>query len=269
MTIRQLEFLPITAPGAGLAGVGGVDFENCPTGAFCLVAQHVEETPPSHICDALVETREVVSLHVVDIQVLDSNHAVGVYQAMRELVCKVFTFVFNSLMPQSNSFASSSPLTRSFLLLRQATLHTSKRLLFGFEKPGILDLLSARKREEGQESNVNPDGSAELRQGLLFNFTRERNKPFARRSLPYCARFNLPFSGSVNHGSNISDFREINGSSTQLEPVLGIRKGVIPVPSVKSGVSRSVSLLYTSKEAFISKIHSYSNILKYLRINRS
>ena len=269
MAIRQFEFLPITASGAGLACVSWVHPDENPTGAFCLVENHFREASPSSVCYALVKTGEIVLLHVVDVQIFDGDAAEILNDLMRKLVCEIFSFVSNAFVDTRHCFALAPSISRASFMFGHASLRFRKSLLLSLEEPWVGDMSSIRQSHKGKESCINANEVIQRRQWRFFNLAREGDKPFARRGLSNRASFDLAFGGPVNYGRHASNLGKVNICFANSEAALRIRERIIAPSAFEARIPWLFATFHTTEERLKSKLDAPCNILKHLRVHAS
>ena len=269
MAIRQFEFLPITASGAGLACVSWVHPDENPTGAFCLVENHFREASPSSVCYALVETGEIVLLHVVDVQIFDGDAVEILNDLMRKLVREIFSFVRNAFVDTRHCFALAPSISRASFMFEHASLRFRKSLLLSLEEPWVGDMSSIRQSHKGKESCINANEVIQRRQQAFFNLTREGDKPFARKGLSNRASFDLAFGGPVNYGRHASNLGKAYACFANFVSILRISKRSITSSALEARIPWLFATFYTSKERLKSKVYPSCNILKNLRMHAS
>ena len=94
-TFRKLFLSDPTAPWASLRGQARIYFHELSTGTFSLVSQHIDECGPTRIVH---RSGKHTSCQSLDIQLLDSNHRIGLYQSCRQLMQEVRSLVTHLAM---------------------------------------------------------------------------------------------------------------------------------------------------------------------------
>lgn len=170
------------------------------SGACSLGTQDIEERTPTSIHDGL---GQMVILHHIDhLKVFNHNAVIAFRIGFRRLELVIASLTANLEMGLSNVtggfLASMAPL----LATAQLTLFASEGLLCGPVKPGILNGVAVRVRQEAFQANINPDSRMLARAWgmllLLCILTGEKGIPMPIRAQNQIRRLGGPFDGPMH-----------------------------------------------------------------------
>ncbi len=241
-----------------------IDFYQQSPSTFSLVRQHEDKSRPRSVVNTL---SEVCSCQSLNIQILNSNQSVFVYQLARKLVKKVSALVANSDVRTLQQQDSLPPALRAYLSTRYPPLTEAQSVPGDTIPTWILNGNSVRQSCEITQTNVNANGVRVERQQLRLHFAGEDRKPFA--CLPFDReRFYLPLKRTVLSNLNASNFSDAKSiTDRRLRCVLTKPQAVIATNATEARVSGFRSTLNSRKERLERFIKSRQRFLKCLSID--
>lgn len=247
--------------GTILARPVGVNLQEHATGPFCLVRGTPEEFPPCGVADAF--GKMMIADHVLDLQVLNRNHAVLVDDSARDLVCKVHALISDLLMLPGQLLDGLSPITPAFLSSAHSTLSYSDISLGISKEPRIFNKLSVAGNSKVFNANIDANRRFPFGQRIDCNLAGEYGVPLGPFSLEG-KRFYLSFERAVHLNFD-------NADALNLQPVVGrdvtpiapCRKGeaVKAVSSLESGVAWFFTRFHAAEESLVSLVCAAKDIL--------
>ena len=263
-TIRQSFFNQLSTSRASLACVARINERHGSAGACCLVSRELHELSPGCFSNGFSDAFKSILPHIFNVQFFKGDDLIGLNQFTRKFMCKILTFIDDSLVNMGDGFFSLLSFKAAILFLRKFALRFCQGFFFCFEKAGILNFLTGRKSGKRRKANINTNHRINFRQWTNFNFTGKTSIPFARRSPANSQGFNGSF--------NIPMLSNLNGTNLrQLKPVINktksaLREGetIISVKSFKSWITRLFARFHSAKESLECKINTKLGILETL-----
>ena len=151
-------------------------------------------------------------------------------------------------------------------------LHTSQRLLFFTEKPGVLNLFCSGKSGKGFKSYVNSHLSRGFGQVERVAFYREGDVPFACRGTSDGTRFHLaPERTVVDHldASNLGEDNTIImggrlGNGDKAKARLGKGEAIVAMISTEARKARFLTCFAASEKGLEGQINTNGYVLQHL-----
>jgi len=248
------------AAGADLRSPVGVYPDKLPTSVFCFVGELGQERTPSRIADRL---RQHTLGQRFDIQILDSNKAVGIHQLPAEFMLEVRPLISDvsmSLLEAEDSLPSPDTALFASGNLPLSTAKASQSLL---EVTRVGHKLTIGKCSKRIKPHINADSTHR-------SYRRPDINNNAKAGIPLAA---IMFKGqSLNLTGDRAMHLQFDGAdSLNLElPTLGKvasvspgREGIAiePVPGLEAGIARFLASLYPAKESFKGLVNPPEHIL--------
>ena len=198
-TIRKDLRHPLPAQ-ACLTRTSGVNLDNLPTGARCLVEKKHQELRPSCIVNGLRQHSGGKPFYV---QILDCDQPILVDQLARFLVLEV-----PALVPDMNVRALEQPHCRAapaaaLLPPRNLPLAAPQSRFGAPVVPGILDLRAIGQHREAVQPDIDSGSAVTRRQRRGITLDAEAHEPAARFALDR-NRLNLAFDGPVKFNLDVA-----------------------------------------------------------------
>ena len=262
---RQGYFLPMSTPGAILAGVAGIHGDILTSSVFSFISKIGRKLSPTSVQNRFCKTMRMH--HLIDRQVFNSNDTESIYDLPAGLVGKVRTLIGYALMDMRHHFTNFTPLGSAFPLFREIPLRFSQHLFACPEEVGVRNRFTIGQSGKGFKSDIDTDSFFRFWKRAILNLTGKGYKPLASRSPSNAAGFRDTASRATNFSLDSSYFRKINSIFIDSKSHLGIGKAVIPTCATEAWVTRLFSRLHPSKEGFEGKVYSHSYILKHLAVH--
>ena len=266
-TIRQFEFMPVSAPRTILRSVSRIDFDYSFTSICRFVSEQIQKHSPCRISNGFVNAMKVVFFHVIDGKVFNDNSIELAYKFASFLMNKVFTLPDDAFMHTCNHLTGLFAKLRILSLFRKFTLSFGKSFLFLAEKTRIFNLLASRKRGKTLKTHINANGRFNrFFSRFVINITGETYIPLTGRSAPNSAGLDRAFNVPMFVNSNFSYFRKMQGI-VKPEAALWESKAIIAIKSPEPWIAWFFTSLDSTEESTKSKVNSHRNILKNLTEN--
>jgi len=255
----QIFFNNFTTSGTGLGGVFGIDFNQRPTGAFCLVRQKIKELCPCRIVYVFVQNFVIAANHLFRLQGFDKDKSEPVDYISAELMQKIFSLIANFSV-QAGKILSGFAST----LLGMFTLKILK-LIFGmFQVFRIIYDFAIRHNGKGFDTDIDSDFIATGRKNLLRNFITGKTSV----KMPVLSfdsnGLDLSFKIPVQFDSDASDVLNVKLVIFKLNPIAVGRKGdrIETVSALKSWKSGFITSLYATEKSSKRFVQSPEHILR-------
>lgn len=231
-------------------------------GAFSLIRDHVQESPPASIVNTLGKTGSCQSL---DVQILSRDQTVGVNHGTAQIVVKIRPLsAYQSMSRLKQHYRIPSAL-RASLTPRYAPLRYSQGA-FGFPViAGVGYLRSVAQGGEVGQSDIDPDHVRIEWQWLGFYIAREQCKPVPALALNG-ERLNSSVKWSMEVNSHGSDLRYSQSVSLYYDTNLAQRKTIVPSERAKSRIPRPFTAFHTTKKPLKRLIYTPDHVFQCLSV---
>jgi hypothetical protein len=210
----------------------------------------------------------VIMDHPLHVEILNTDEAILINDPTGVLMGEVTASELDALMHTRNGFAMLTPLSTAFCQLGVLTLNFCQCLLFFAEETGILDFLSIGERGKGLDPHINADLFGGVFQAFRLTFTRERDRPFARRGARESAGLDCATNGPMTDHLDRANFGEahtvIMGDG---ESTLRVGDGVVAAMTLKAGVSWFFTSFHAPEKGFHGKVNTNGYVLQDLRVH--
>ena len=260
-------WLPMSTGATGLTRVGRVDSDELVTSLCRFVTQLIKERRPRRVLNAFRQT--MIVYHPVDVEVFHCDETELVNDPTGMLVSEVLAFPFGTLMHPSNDFPFMVSLTGALLSFGEVTLGFGQSLLFVAKKSRFFNFLAIGKSRKGFESDVNTYLSRIVRQFLRLIVAREAHVPLPCGGSGDSTSLRSPLHWSVKSNLDVPNLGEDKLATLDGTARWDLRKGdaIVPAFTLKSGISRFLTCLQSSKESFHSQVDTNGYILEDLRMD--
>lgn len=154
-----------------------------------------KEQSPRSVANASGEM--AVAYHALNVQIFDSNPLVVTGVMIRQLEDEILALIGNLFVKMSNDLLCLLSAIRAKLLTGKGALFPTKIRQRRFQEPGIVGNKPVRVNGKGLNPNINTDSFLSDGKTADRDFiTRERYKPFSRRSTPKGYGFDFAFDGT-------------------------------------------------------------------------
>lgn len=206
--------------------------------------------------------------HSRDVQIFKYKNIVGIDKKSGNLVNKISSFIFDSVVNFRNYLSLFMAFIASFLLFAQSSLSRCKNLFIGFKKARIVYFDAVRESSERRNSNVNSYAFICRLKNFFRRFNRKTRKPFSAAITRNGQSFYFSDNGTVKFNFNFSDFGKSQTIVRNRESALSEGKGIVSLFVLKTRkASFTLSGLHTAKESLKSLINSFENVLRNLAVN--
>ena len=268
-TNRQVFGNYLVTRGAHLRSPARINLHNCSASIFRFAKTELYKLIPSGICNALIHASEVPLSHGLNVQLLKSNKLVFVYQASRQLVCKVSSAVSDAMI---NMLACPPA-----LFLFRTALYRFVSFAIGFgkflfiftEESRIVNLLAVGECSKVRKSNVNAHNLIGSRKRIRLYNARETGVPMAECISPDGEGFGSSSQRAMQLDFNDADFREAQVFIVNESPVainLRIGEGIVSIGGFESWITWLLARFNTAEECAEGKINAGLSILEHLRM---
>jgi len=243
------------------------------TACYSFVFQALDKSTPRSVRYMFSEL--VISDHVLNLQILDSNSAKFSYNLPAHLVQEIKPLIANSFIQPTQSNPCFPSVSRAFDFPVNSPMQ-NLQLCFGLEQmSGISYKLSIGESDKTFKPNINTNFIFGRMNNIDFRqFTAENSKPLTAFGLLDSESLDFAFRDSVQDNGDISDFRSIQSlvinkpKITSLSMINRLRIS----NAHNSGFIARKSFLFdifldTPKKILERFIQTISNILFDLRIN--
>lgn len=261
----ERQFLTVAAIRASLRSVGRVDCSDNSIGAFCLIDCVLNSLVPANIRNRFAKT--MVFDHSFDVQIFKENSVVIFNEKVRDLMSKIGTSVFNSIVNLRNYFALFIAFFRASRLLAQPSLSDAENLFITLKESRIINFNAVAQGAECFQANVNSDATTSRLKNFCCSFNRKASKPFTARITGNRQSFNLSNYCAMKFNFQFSDFRKRQIIIVQTESALSECKRIISKLSLKSWKASRMCQFDSAKETLEGFVESFQNVLQNLRMN--
>ncbi len=265
--IGQVFRYDLAAAGTHLRGVARIDCDTCPTGPFCLVGRVLSKLTPRSIRDAFVHTAPVIILHILNVQILESDDLKPIYKSSTQLVRKVFAAIRDAIVDMLDDSFMLAVLRRALHIFAQLALCFGKRLFVPAKESRVSDLLASRESSEVSQAYINTDNLVSHEQWDRLNDAGEAGIPIPQSIAADGERLDLAFDGAMQFDLDIADLGETQAAIIKESPVpllLRIGERIIASFSAESRIARLLPGLHATKERCECKIDTQLGILLHL-----
>jgi len=248
------------ASGADLRSPVGVYPDKLPTSVFCFVGELGQERTPTRIVD---RTSEHTSGQRPDIQILDSDKAIGINQLPAEFMLEVRPLISDvsvSLLEQSDGFspADTAPLAAGHLPLTPAQLPQSH-----FEIAGVSHQLAIRQGGEGIKPHIDADSLERRYHNRHIDDHRKAGVPLSGFTLQ-CQGLNFASDRPVHF--HLDDTDPLYLDPADIGEVAAVSPGrervaIEPIPGLEAGIARFPASLHPAEESLEGLVNPPEHVL--------
>lgn len=267
-TVRQGFLDQTTASGAYLTSVARIDQHHTASSVLSFLHRVDYQLSPRSVRNAL--GKAMVLDHILDAQVLETNHVVFIDKLTAQLMTKISSSISNTLVNVGHNPPPSGALRRALFGLTQTALGLSKGFLFFAKEARIGNLFTIGEHSEGCQSQVNPNVSACSGQGFGLDLSGEAGEPLIRRVAPDDHLLNLALNGPMESDLDVSNLGKVEFPLIgDAESELGVRDAMVAALAFKTRIARRFAIFDAVEETLKSFIHATLNILKHLRVDNA
>lgn len=169
LSLGELLLLDVSASEARARRTSGIHRDRVHASFFRFALQDRDELGPADIVDGL---RETTSRKAADVQVFERDQVESTHERQCRLAVKVQSLVADMLVRSRDTLSSPSMRSRSTFFGRQRSLCSSEAVLSAAIEPRVRDLLAARKRREGRQTEVDPGCSIDTHRSLRWSVSK-------------------------------------------------------------------------------------------------
>lgn len=186
----------------------------CPVG---FVFTKTNELAPASVLNGLGQV--MIFEHPIHVQILKSNEAEPLNQAMAQLVVKILALTSNPLMLDSYLQSGFSPIVRAFLFAAQPALANLQPALRLSEIFRWLDFLTGRERDKILEAQINANSPLSGLRVSNLNFTLDRDEKLTALGFRDGNTLHLTLNRAVERRPDAADFRQFDPTPLYLKPL--------------------------------------------------
>lgn len=242
----------------------GVNVYSSATSFYRFVADKVDELAPACIRDRFAEA--MVVNHAFDIQLLNTDSAVGIHQLLGSLVVEVTALVAYLTMRLSDKYLCLLPTLTTLLLTTKRLLTLGKDSLRLAKVPWVGDRLASRESSKGLKSNVNANSRLSRRNWVRhINDAREGHIPLVGVSTDGYSLDN------AYNGTRPLDFDKTDVGDRQtailskMPTALLQREAIVSIPTLEAWITRLLPCFHAPEEGLKGFVKAFKGLLKYLR----
>ena len=265
-TNTQIFFNSFAAGRTDLTCVSRIDCSHDSISIFSFILRVLNSLIPSDITNCFCKT--MIFHHSFDIQIFKENSVVGIDKKSRNLMSKIRTTVFDSIVNLRNYLSFFVPVFASFRLFAQSSLSRCENLLGVSKGSRIINFNTIRQCAESFQTDINSNAFVNRFKNFTSRFNRETSKPFPAGIFRNCESFDFADYFTVKFNFNFSDFREIDFSVRHRKSKLFVGERVISEFVLKSWKTGFFFPFCTAKEILKRAVNSFENVLQNLRINQ-
>src|SRR3990172_6972129 len=172
-----------------------------------LVFEHVAEASPSRCGDGFGQP--AVPDHAAHVQVLHADQPIASYQLGAEFMQEVLTLVGYFFMLACQQATRLLPARRSLDTPADLTLQSLHPFLCPLQVTGMFSLPAFRRRQEGLDTEIDPDLSASCRSFDHAHFALAGHKVFSRLGFRHGDVLWSAFQGPVDFGLDPTHLRQV------------------------------------------------------------
>lgn len=257
-----------TAGATALRGATRIDSHEQTTGTFSLVRQLGEKATPTGIIHGLGQHARRQAFNV---QVFNRNQAVGLNQALRQLVVEVLTLVANVRVNRLQFAHRLAAAMTAFLAPGHFALGSPKTGLSLSVLTRIGNDRAVGQHGEALQAHIEADRQQGISQGLSLDLDAETDVPLTRFTLERHG-LDLAVYGPVE--LDLQDTHPLNAQlarGQKTNPVTVGRKGnaVEALMRLKAGKAGLFASFDAAKEGFVGLIHPTQNVLTARKISQA
>jgi hypothetical protein len=262
---RQLFLNFLTASGAELTCISGIDLDYFPGGPFRLPGEHFNEHSPATVSYTLRQMP--VSDHALYIQLFNVDGTEDGDVGISHFVQEILSLISYFFMRFGYQDLCLSPSVGTSLPSSHSSLSSSEDFLRLPEKLRIADAISERIDEKGFDADIEADFDIRLRQFSCFNvIAREADEPVAGRCTSDGDCFYIASNRTGQEELEPAYTSDVEISTDDLPACLLQSEGIISISSPESWESSLVFFALDPAEKCIeSSLQSLNYILKHLR----
>lgn len=221
---------------AGLTGSAGINLDDSPAGAFCLVGEHRYKTGPTSVVNGL---RQLSGREFLNVEGLNCYRSVLVNQLSRFFVQEIRTLITNMGMSALKQQDSLAPTAATSLPPCNPPLTAPQSRLCLAVVARIFNTYSIRQHSKRTQSNVYASAGVRSSKRIVFHFHIEASKPTFSIALDR-DRLNLAFERAVQLNSYVpgslhADLPRVEQADTA--PCTRVHDTVVPEKRLESGKS--------------------------------
>jgi hypothetical protein len=254
----QIFWNDLTARRALLSCASRVDFDQSPTGPFCLVGQEIKEHRPCRIVDVSVEDSVVAVDHLFGLQVFDKNRTESIYYIPAELMQKVFALIADFGMKSGKILSGLAG-----ALFGMFTLKIFE-LFFGlFQVLRVVYDIAVGHRGKDLDADINSYLIGAWWQGFWRDIIAGESGVEMPVLTLDCNGLDLAFQVPVQLDPDASDVLDIEFAVLQSDAVTVGRERdrIEAIPAFEPGESWRVSCFDTAKESLKRFVQAPQDIL--------
>jgi len=237
-----------SATRASFRGIGRIDRHDHAPSLYRFGCESLTEIAPTTIQNALRQM--LVANHILNLQIFNGNHIIGLHQTMRQFVQEVAPLVLCVDVKPLQLQDRFAAILAALLAPSYASLGNPQLGLAGSIPLGVIDLCTVGQGDKTGNANIYPDALACAWQWFgLFDFTGKRDVPVSRLA-NYARRLNLPFEIAMPTHRHATDTRQFQASPIQAKAVAVLfeAKAIKAVPSFEAWITWLLTSLDAAKE---------------------
>lgn len=250
--------------GTCLTCAAWIDFHQNAGGAFSLLRDLIDEASPSGIINRLAKPAASQSLNV---QIFNSDQAVGVYNLARFLVMKVSALIADVIMPTlKNQHGLTSPI-RSLLTSRNTPLQSPQFCLCVSKKARIFNNTTIAQGCERTQPNVYADHAGSEWERLHVTLNSEDRKPAPRLALNR-ERLNRSINWPMQFYANPADLRQPQLIPSESMSDLPKNDAVVSTRRTESRIAWFLAAFNAPEKRLERKVDVLKGAFKHLGVYR-